>query len=175
MTWAVLLALLGIAVVVAAAWLLGPPAVPPSASPVPVRVLGMPTPPAARARHRPAAAGFAAQVRGYRMDQVDTVLDSLEARIAAHDRSIARLRGEAPSRRRAPPGGPTGRRDRRPAGRPCAPTGQRQGGEDDRPLDRVRQPAADDAPAAGRPVPLRRSTSGRRWPTSSRRPGCSPG
>ncbi len=97
MTWAVFLALLGVAVVVAAAFLLGRPR-------SPERFAGMgeygglaePEDAAAPAEpdHHLGAPGFGAQVRGYRMDQVDTVLDSLEARVAEHDRAIAVLRGE---------------------------------------------------------------------------------
>ena len=63
----------------------------------------MPALPVGRARHLSGGPGFGAQVRGYRMDQVDTVLDSLEARIAEHDLEIALLRGEVP----ATPGWPT--------------------------------------------------------------------
>ncbi len=40
------------------------------------------------------ADGFHPAFRGYRMDQVDEVLDALEARVAEHEREIARLRGE---------------------------------------------------------------------------------
>ena len=63
----------------------------------------MPALPVGRARHLSGGPGFGAQTRGYRMDQVDTVVDSLEARIAEHDLEIALLRGEVP----ATPGWPT--------------------------------------------------------------------
>ncbi|WP_392542941.1 hypothetical protein [Oryzobacter telluris] len=71
MTWSILLAALGIAVVAGAAWFLGRPR--PASGPVD-------------------ATGFAPQLRGYRMDQVDAVIDALEARVAQHDHAIARLR-----------------------------------------------------------------------------------
>ena len=35
------------------------------------------------------------QLRGYRREQVDEVIRVLEGRVAAHDRAIAHLRGEA--------------------------------------------------------------------------------
>ena len=41
--------------------------------------------------------GFRSQVRGYRREQVDEVVRVLEARVAAHDRAIAQLRGEDPA------------------------------------------------------------------------------
>ncbi|WP_377640884.1 hypothetical protein [Oryzobacter terrae] len=83
MTWSVLLAALGIGVVATVAWLLGRPRAGATAS--------------------GPADGFAPQLRGYRMEQVDAVVDALEARVAAHDRSIAVLRGEVPV---APRSGP---------------------------------------------------------------------
>ena len=95
MTWAVFLALLGIAVVVAAAWLLGRPRSR-SASPG-VGELEDADAPGGRARPSPTAPGSRPRLRGYRMDQVDAVVDSLEARIAEHDLEIARLRGEVPA------------------------------------------------------------------------------
>ena len=119
MTWAVFLALLGVAVVVAGAWLLGRP------------------------RAQASDAGqldstlFGAQLRGYRMDQVDAVVDGLEARIAEHDREIARRRGE-------------------PA--PQAGVEHSVVTREDEPPPRVRPAAGrDEAPAAGRPLPLRGS------------------
>ena len=117
MTWAAFLALLGVAVVVAAAWLLGRP------------------------RAHASEAGrldgtlFGSQLRGYRMDQVDAVLDTLEARIAEHDREIARRRGEP-----AP----------HPQEHPVV-------AREDEPPPRPRPAAGRDDPAAGRPLPLRRS------------------
>ena len=101
---------------------------------------------------------FAPQVRGYRMDQVDAVVDSLEARLAEHDRAIAARRGEpghgradaGPLRSAAPPGFP----DAEPATR-ASPLDD-QAGDDPPPRP---APAADrdEASAAGRPLPLRRS------------------
>ena len=58
------LAVVGVLAVAAVAWLLGP---------------------SARAGRTPRCEGFAPQFRGYRMDQVDTVLDALEARVHEHD------------------------------------------------------------------------------------------
>jgi hypothetical protein len=144
MTWAILLALLGVAVVVAAAWLLGRPR-------SPERLAGLgeledADAPVGRARHLSAGPGFGAQTRGYRMDQVDTVVDSLEARIAEHDREIALLRGEAPAtpaRLTAPPSTPAA-----PVERPA---------EDEPPPRPGPAAGGDEPPAVGRPVPLRRS------------------
>ena len=122
MTWAVGIALVGTAVVAAGAWLLGRP-----------RTTTGPGSTDAPAHARPV--GFAPQVRGYRMDQVDAVIDTLEARVAAHDRAIAARRGE-----------------------PWAdsPALAEQAGDDPPPRP---GPAAgrDEAPAVGRPLPLRRS------------------
>ena len=67
MTWSVGLAVVGVVVVAAVAWLLARP----------------------RGQVGPAVEGFAPQFRGYRMDQVDTVLDALEARVHEHDAAIA--------------------------------------------------------------------------------------
>ncbi len=139
MTWAVFLALLGVAVVVAAAFLLGRPR-------SPERFAGMgeygglaepedAAAPAEPDRHL-GAPGFGAQVRGYRMDQVDTVLDSLEARVAEHDREIALLRGEPLA---APPSTSAAEVDeRRPA-------------EDEPPPRRGPAAGRHALPAAGRP------------------------
>ena len=154
MTWAVGLALLATAVVAAIAWLLWRPrpvAVPDrdaDGAVVPALVHG-----GAHARE-----GFAPQVRGYRMDQVDAVVDALEARLAEHDRAIAARRGEpwhalpdaAPLRSAAPRGFP----DAEPATAPPPP--DEPVGDDPPPRP---APAADrdEAPAAGRPLPLRRS------------------
>ena len=101
MTWAVFLALLGIAVVMAVAWLLGRPRSPERFAGV--GELEDDDAPGGRGAHLAGGAGFGTQVRGYRMDQVDTVVDSLEARVAEHDLEIARLRGEErPAGRMAP-------------------------------------------------------------------------
>ncbi|GAA4412005.1 glycosyl transferase [Fodinibacter luteus] len=129
MTWAVALAVLAGGVLVAVAWLL--------ARPRPVG--GFWEDPEPGGVPRPGD-GFASQLRGYRMDQVDTVVDVLEARLAEHDRDIARRRGDprgAPAAGAAPVGPP-------PAEEPPPP---RPG------------PAAlhEEVRAAGRPVPLRRS------------------
>ena len=80
--------------------------------------------------------GFRRQVRGYRRDQVDEVVPVLEARVAAHDRAIAQLRGEPP-----PP--------------PPPPTAAAGGaGARAHPGRASRQPRAT---AAERPLPWRRS------------------
>ena len=147
MTWAVFLALLGIAVVVAAAWLLARPR-------SPERFAGLGEPedagaPVGRARHLPDGPGFGAQARGYRMDQVDTVVDALEARVAEHDLEIARLRGEVPATL-ARPAAPT------PTPTPSALV-ERGSGEDEPPPRPGPAAGRDQSPAAGRPVPLHRS------------------
>lgn len=50
---------------------------------------------------------FSTAVRGYRMDEVDRVLERLAGEIADRDRQIAELVAGAPSQRRPPgPGGP---------------------------------------------------------------------
>ena len=166
MSWAVLLAVLGSAVVVAAAWLLGRPR--PAEHLVGAGEVPDADAPAEPGRHLLAAAGFAPQVRGYRMDQVDSVLDSLEGRIAAHDRSIARLRGDEPPEQPDPPAapdrpgrpGPAARHAAAPAPgalalRPDRP--EPGDGEDEPPPRQGPAAGADDAPAVGRPLPLRRS------------------
>jgi hypothetical protein len=126
-TWAVTLAVVGVAVVALGAWLLARP------RPEPFDVDG--------AAHH-GADGFAAQLRGYRMDQVDAVVDALEDRIAAHDGAIAALRG-APGDPPAPP---------------VTTVGTPRETAEDEPPPRPR-PAAGrpDAPPAGRPPALRRS------------------
>ena len=45
---------------------------------------------------------FAVGLRGYRMDQVDQVLDELRDQLAAKDRKIAHLRAELGRKRQAP-------------------------------------------------------------------------
>ena len=137
----------GIAVVVAAAWLLGRPRSPRALRRRAVSSR-MPACRSGRPVTCPAAPGSRPRLRGYRMDQVDTVLDSLEARIAEHDLEIALLRGEeCPS--------PTPGAARSAAGTaPTPPAHRRQRqrrGRTSRPLDRVRQPAADDVPGCRTP------------------------
>ncbi|MFP5218552.1 MAG: DivIVA domain-containing protein [Actinomycetes bacterium] len=57
-----------------------------------------------------AAVRFSTAVRGYRMDEVDRVLDRLADELADRDRRIAELRGGAPAQRRSPDrGGPDDR------------------------------------------------------------------
>lgn len=54
-----------------------------------------------------AAVRFSTAVRGYRMDEVDRVLDRLAEELADRDRQIAELVAGAPAQRRSPePGGP---------------------------------------------------------------------
>ena len=159
MTWAVFLALLGIAVVVAAAWLLGRPR-------SPERFAGLgeledADAPVGRARHLAAGPGFGAQTRGYRMDQVDTVVDSLEARIAEHDR------GDRAAARRGRPAAPRARLAAPPS-TPAAPVDARRG-RTSRPLDPVRQPAVTSPRLSDAPCRCAGRTCGPRWPTS-----CSP-
>ncbi len=115
MTWALLAAVGAVAVLVAGAWWLGRDR--------PVTVPADPEDPT-----------FRLTFRGYRMDQVDEVLDRLEARIATHDAEIGRLRGH-------PDDGPPA--TSRPA--PADP--------EDEPPPRHR-PAAGPDPVAGRPAPL---------------------
>ena len=95
MTWAVFLALLGVAVVVAAAWLLGrPKSAERFAGMGEYGGLGEPEDAAAPAepdRHL-GAPGFGAQVRGYRMDQVDAVLDRLGREVSAREQELTILR-----------------------------------------------------------------------------------
>ncbi|GIL37546.1 DivIVA domain-containing protein [Phycicoccus sp. DTK01] len=116
MTWSVLAAVLGVGAVLGAAWWLG--------------------------RQRtddevlvddPRAGTYRTTFRGYRTDQVDEVVDRLEARIAEREAELRVLRGEAP-----------------PA--PAAPTGA---GEDEPPPRGRPAPGRD--PVAGRPAPLRRT------------------
>ena len=145
MRWAVFLALLGIAVVLAAAWLLGRPR-------SPERFAGLgeledADTPVEWAGRQPVAPGFGAQARGYRMDQVDTVVDSLEARIAEHDLEIASLRGEVPH---APA---------RPAisAPPPVAAATNPRGEDEPPPRPGPAAGRNESSAAGRALPLRRS------------------
>ncbi|MBD3783142.1 MAG: hypothetical protein IE926_09340, partial [Micrococcales bacterium] len=78
MTWSVLAAVGAVGVLLAAAWWLGRQQ------------------PAAARGGDPEATTYRLAFRGYRMDQVDDVVGTLEARIAVRDDEIRRLRGEAP-------------------------------------------------------------------------------
>ena len=146
MTWAVFLALLGVAVVVAAAWLLGRPR-------SPERFAGLgeledADAPVGRARHLAAGPGFGAQTRGYRMDQVDTV-----RRLARGPHRRARPRDRAAARRgacRPPPA-------RRPRPSTPARSPSARPAEDEPPPRPGPAAGRDEPPAVGRPVPLRRS------------------
>ncbi|KRE61157.1 DivIVA domain-containing protein [Nostocoides sp. Soil756] len=136
MTWAFLAALAAVATLAGAAWWLGRPR--PDAP-------GAETP-------APESEGFATALRGYRMDQVDEVLDRLEARVAVRDREIALLRGGTGSAAGATAG--------RPSGGPVGPGG----GSTDPDLP-ARRPGGHDAP------PSRRVGPGPAWTvTGSPRP-----
>ena len=91
MTWSLLVAVLGVAVVGAGGWWLGRPR---------AEADGVERP-ETDAAARPDALPLA--FRGYRMDQVDDVLDRLEARVAEHDARIATLSGERPAGQVVPP------------------------------------------------------------------------
>lgn len=140
MTWSVLAAVVGVGALVLGAWWLGrdrPGAI--AAGPVDPDV-----PPAPDG----AAPGYRLAFRGYRMDQVDEVVDRLEARIAARDTEIARLRGldvEASEVDR-----PAAAPDATPSGHAVTPDDP----EDDPPPRPG--PAAGRDPVAGRPAPLTR-------------------
>jgi hypothetical protein len=124
-TWSVLAAVVGVGVVVLGAWWLG---------------RDRPgTAPATGAE--PSGRTYQLTFRGYRMDQVDEVVDRLEARIAARDTEIARLKGVDTDLPESPP-----------AGHP--PTATRTDPEDDPPPRSG--PAAGGDPVAGRPAPLTR-------------------
>jgi hypothetical protein len=153
-TWAAFLALLGIAVVVAAAWLLGRPRSPERLAGLAGLAepgdAGAPDGPTRRPADDP---GFGAQLRGYRMDQVDAVVDVLEARLAAHDLEIARLRGEE-----APQVVPPGPEPSTSAPSTSAPVHVESSSVEEEPPPRPGPAAArDEAPAVGRPRPLHRS------------------
>ncbi len=77
MTWSILMAAAALAVLLAVAWWLG------RARPRTGEVAG------------PGPEAFPLRFRGYRMEQVDEVLDQLEAEVAARDARIARLEGRA--------------------------------------------------------------------------------
>lgn len=131
MTWALALGVLGVAVVAAGAWWLGRPR---PAVPDPVDEVDEVDAPAG-------APTFALAYRGYRMDQVDDVVDRLEARIALHDNEIARLRGEP-----------------EPHPAPSAPVAGAPGAPPEDPPPPRPHPAATTrhAVVAGTPAPLRR-------------------
>ncbi|MBT9254020.1 DivIVA domain-containing protein [Phycicoccus sp. MAQZ13P-2] len=116
MTWSVLAAVLGVVAVLGAAWWLG------RQRPDDEVLVDDPRP-----------GTYRTAFRGYRTDQVDEVVDRLEARIAEREAELRVLRGEAP-----------------PA--PAAPTGP---GEDEPPPRGRPAPGRD--PVAGRPAPLRRT------------------
>ena len=164
MTWALVLALIAVAVVATCAWRLARPRRDPFDSGGAVDPadddmhLAGPDHPSGWPARAPAPEGFAPQFRGYRMDQVDAVVDALEDRVAAHDGAIAALTpGSAPE-----PIAPAAMETTVTA-LPISPSAVRTdaGPEpvaEDEPPPRP-GPAAGriDAPAAGRPAPLRRS------------------
>ena len=82
MTWSLLVAAVGVAVLGVGAWWLGRPG----------RATGAQE---TAGQAAPGAETFRLAFRGYRMDQVDEVVDRLEARVAEHDARIAVLRGGA--------------------------------------------------------------------------------
>ncbi len=138
MTWSVGLAALALLVVAGGAWFLGRPRAVYSFDD---ELLGD----EAAAAPRAGEDAFTAQLRGYRMDQVDAVLDVLESRLADRDAEIARLRGEedpdespgSTVQRTRPP--TVGEADEEPPPRPGPAAGP------------------EDASAAGHPAPLRPS------------------
>ncbi|MGG5261030.1 hypothetical protein [Phycicoccus avicenniae] len=130
MTWSVLAALVGVGVVVAGAWW-----------------LGRDRPGAAREPSTAGGTTYRLAHRGYRMDQVDEVVDRIEARIALQEAEIARLSGHD-----APPSAVAHTGSAFPEA--VAPTPAAQGDEaGDDPPPRAR-PAAGSDPVAGRPAPL---------------------
>ncbi len=164
MTWAVGLALLAVAVVATGAWLLARP------RPEPFEAGGAVDGADDGADLGPAAEdggwqvpprdadGFTPQLRGYRMDQVDTVVDALEHRIATHDLAIAALRG-GPGPEPVVPGGTVPTMTSSP-GEPRAATtdaGPEPAPEDEPPPRPGPAAGRTDTPAAGHPTPLRRS------------------
>lgn len=130
MTWSVLAAVVGVGAVVLGAWWLGRDR--PGGDPRPeTSAGGGPT--------------YQLAFRGYRMDQVDEVVDRLEARIAARENEIARLSGLDPDPATPPVG-------RQPTAARTDPEGDKDDAGDD-PPPRFR-PAAGPDPVAGRPAPL---------------------
>jgi DivIVA domain-containing protein len=141
-TWSVLMAALTVAVLVAGAWWLGRTR--------PSGTGAADEPGTAERGSASEALGFTLSFRGYRPDQVDEVLDRLEARVAAHDARIAVLEGRAPDPA-APSSGP--RTADRPHPGPAAPATEPAG----EPPPPDAGPAAGEGadPVAGRPAPLR--------------------
>jgi DivIVA domain-containing protein len=95
-------------------------------------------------------ARFQLAFRGYRMDQVDQVLDAARDALAARDREIARLRGELPDELPGDPGGTA----EGPVGGPAdASPGSSADGSPDSPreADPFRRPGGTPGPAG--PVP----------------------
>ena len=161
MTWAVGLALLAVVVVAGSAWLLARPRPEPIGSHEDGDVAYDGDDQVPRGRWlEPSSAedGFRPQLRGYRMDQVDAVVDALEGRIARHDTAIAALRGEptppptstmtrtalTTPPTQAPPGTAPG------AGEPGRGTAR----EDEPPPRRGPAAGPQDSPAVGHPAPL---------------------
>ncbi len=138
MTWSLLVATLGVAVVGAGAWWLGRPR---------AETDGVGRSEAdAAARQDALPLAF----RGYRMDQVDEVLDRLEARVAEHDARIAVLTGERPAESALVGAAPAARAetDVEPT-----PTSATDGGPP--PPDPGPAAARGVDPVAGRPAPWR--------------------
>jgi DivIVA domain-containing protein len=137
MTWSLAVVVAGVVVVGVGAWWLGRPR--------PGSGVG---PEADRA----GAETFPMVYRGYRMDQVDEVLDRLEARVAEHDARIAVLRGEVP----LPEGAAASDRPSpvTPA-TPAGPTVATDHPAEPPPPDRGPAAAPGADPVAGRPAPWR--------------------
>ena len=163
MTWAVGLALLAVVVVAGSAWLLARP------RPQPIGAdeaddladdAGQQVPSGRWRVPNGSDDGFRPQLRGYRMDQVDAVVDALEGRIAGHDTAIAALRGQPtpPPTSTTHQALPIPHRDAPPRAAPGATeTGHRPAREDEPPPRRGPAAGPEDSPVAGRPAPLRRS------------------
>ncbi len=160
-TWAVGLALLAVVVVAGSAWLLARPRPEPIGSHEGDDVADDGDDQVPRGRWLEPSSGedgFRPQLRGYRMDQVDAVVDALEGRIARHDTAIAALRGEP-----TPPPTPTMTStaiatpptQAPPRTAPGSAEPGRGPAREDEPPPR-RGPAAGphDSPAAGHPAPL---------------------
>ena len=162
MTWAVGLALLAVVVVGGCAWLLARP------RPAPIGADGAgglvedgdELVPQGRWPQATPGDGFRPQMRGYRMDQVDAVVDALEGRVAGHDSAIAALRGEpTPGRshamtRTAFPAPHTHTPPRTASD--AVEAGHTPEAEDEPPPRPGPAAGPEDPPAAGRPAPLRR-------------------
>ena len=161
MTWAVGLALLAVVVVAGSAWLLARPRPEPIGSHEGDDVADDGDDQVPRGRWLEPSSGedgFRPQLRGYRMDQVDAVVDALEGRIARHDTAIAALRGEPTppptptmtSTALATP--PTQAPPRTAPG--SAEPGRGPAREDEPPPRRGPAAGPHDSPAAGHPAPL---------------------